>query len=393
MQHTITNLDLDALIAETGNQQGKFTVVSDSDSARKTDNEMLNHNAIKLLSPTQWEMQVGQSAIHMDYNYLNIGTKKAPQYFAVGDAAHHFPNHLSRFAAEKYEAKAQHAKDVDSADYLILQIMSAALYLYKGNLPAKGVNLIIGHPPLNQSQAAKLPSALSGTWVAYDLRGNRHSLKIKGVMPQLEINGAAYHMRFDESGKQQNMPYKGRTITYLDLGGGTFDFTKGDPSTGLPIPATADSRHIGFADAMLDFKDVLDNARSDIFRSRMGVDMDTVIAIANDPKKQLSDWGGDPISFQREWELAMNSTIAAMYQAFLDMSGGIQAAGYAVVVTGGSGDVMFPEIAEYILPIHNENGRLIRADKPRQMIYANMRGFAKLYKAMRNRNLAQRTRK
>lgn len=359
---------LPVLVSDVGN----WGVKSGSPDHKK---ETLSENAVAIISESQWNRakRMGRM-INAHYGYI----KWRSVYYAIGNTALNY-SYVKRMGKEKYASTDEH---LPARAYYGLQVIAAAMRQWDGKLPSE-IGVMCAHPPSDADQWENIVKAVKGRWKFEDLHGNKYDLNISIVdaVPEV-LAGGLHQVLLPDGTRMKDALYAGHRQLIFDFGGGTVDVQILNDD-GIPIPNTDRSERIGFDSALRDFKAVIDSEYAHIFNNEDGIPMRLVYAVASHKDKMLVEYGGTPLDLSHLWNDVMSSTMTQLYSAGNRMTQGLLLSAYAVIVTGGAGDIVFNELSETLFEKFADDGRLRLADARGQTIYANMRGLKKFVNAVR----------
>lgn len=261
--------------------------------------------------------------------------------------------------------------------YIGLMTMRGIVQLYNGKPPAR-INIMGMHPPGDHEFAPELKKSFVGKW-SVEVGGESYNIEVAYVNAIDEIIGGVMNVSLGVDGapmKESPIFGQGPTLVF-DLGGGSLDLAQLHRNGAINYDAAMISHRIGVNQAITDAKNDFDRIhRNLVSDAEDGIPRQMIIDMMIDPTHSI-EMLGEKIDCTEIYQDAANKVVAQCKRAITQYAGGINRFN-RILTTGGGAGLFETEIRKAIFPSHDERGIIYRADSPRDMFKANVRGAVKM---------------
>lgn len=267
--------------------------------------------------------------------------------------------------------------------YYGILLASIILSIYGDEIP-EHMNVFAGYPPSEHREKEMHVKSMIGKWSILTSKG-RVSYTIDFVSRYPEVIGGAMNLVLAPDGQRyEDHPilWDGPTVV-LDVGGGTTDITVLD-ETGMPKYTVFASAPVGINNVVAQYIHLFGEKYPEIIESNGRKPLsfkratDSFLDPSNIIRLPSGDIDGAEL-FKRSTAKTMNQIVQAyetiLKQGSLDFN--------HALVSGGGGGLLLDAIRERVFSVFSNNN-LHTSDKRPDMIYANVKGAAKMVVAMTN---------
>jgi hypothetical protein len=238
------------------------------------------------------------------------------------------------------------------------------------------VSAFIGHPPRDNQYAVDIRAAVLGPWTVWQC-GQEKAFVVAEAFTFEEPLGGLMNVVLNEQGTNylhNDLPIETEYGLIIDIGGHTVNILAAKPG-GEPDFSLNESVTIGIDDALDSFVKSIRTNYAGLFRtSRHPGRPETIRAALATGKLRAS---GRELDVSQEAQQATSLLLNEIGRIYLGMADGPAPWGY-IVLTGGGGGLLSERLKADVL----DHPRVFLADDPDSIDRANMRGGAKIRRAL-----------